>query len=168
MTWWHPSKPAEIAARPWLPPEATLRLEHLLQPTWRVLEHGSGGSTLWFAERVQEVFSVEADLDWWRELSKRAPANARVIFWDAPSLPIAPRPFDLLLVDGDPVINRWMYLQGAELLVRPGGWVILDNCNREEYAGERASLQGRCRSFETIQTKIGKYLNTEFYQLEGN
>ena len=48
-------------AKPWVPFEATDWLEHYLKPDMRVFEYGSGGSTIFFAQRVAEVISIEHD-----------------------------------------------------------------------------------------------------------
>ena len=51
-------------AKPWIPFEATNWLEHYLKPHMKVFEYGSGGSTIFFAERVAEVISIEHDKKW--------------------------------------------------------------------------------------------------------
>jgi len=51
-------------AKPWIPFEAANWLEHYLTPHMKVFEYGSGGSTIFFAERVAEVFSIEHDKKW--------------------------------------------------------------------------------------------------------
>lgn len=67
---------------PWLPFSAISMLERILEPDARVFEYGSGGSTLFFAQRVQQVFSVEHNRDWWVEttqvLTERGCRNAEV------------------------------------------------------------------------------------------
>src|SRR5882724_5296346 len=50
--------------RPWLSFAATRFLERQLKPAGRVFEWGSGNSTIFFAERVAEVVSVEYDSAW--------------------------------------------------------------------------------------------------------
>jgi putative heme iron utilization protein len=44
---------------PWLTKEAILLLERLLRPDDIGLEFGSGRSTIWFAERVEKLISIE-------------------------------------------------------------------------------------------------------------
>jgi predicted O-methyltransferase YrrM len=51
-------------AKPWIPFEATNWLEHYLKPHMKVFEYGSGASTIFFAERVAEVTSIEHDKRW--------------------------------------------------------------------------------------------------------
>jgi len=64
-------------AEPWVPFEATDWLQHYLKPDMHVFEYGSGGSTIFFAERVAEVISVEHDQEWHAQVS-RALAQRRL------------------------------------------------------------------------------------------
>ena len=56
---------------PWLTPAAIRLLESLLRPADRGAEFGSGRSTIWFAERVAALTSVEHDEQWYRAISAR-------------------------------------------------------------------------------------------------
>ena len=125
---------------PWWVPAATDRLARLLRPDWRVFEWGSGASTLWLAERVAHVVSIEHDPAWNAELRPRLPAN--VTFRFIPSdrgavnfgayvdsiLDHQPELFDLVIVDGE-MRTPCMWL--AFPRVRPGGWLLLDNSECE-------------------------------------
>jgi hypothetical protein len=53
------------AGLPWLTFPVIEWLEANLAPTMRVFEWGSGGSTVFFAQRVGSVVSVEHDADWY-------------------------------------------------------------------------------------------------------
>jgi predicted O-methyltransferase YrrM len=57
-------------AKPWIPFAAAHWLRHYLQPSMKVFEYGSGGSTIFFAERVAEVTSVEHDKQWHKQVSQ--------------------------------------------------------------------------------------------------
>ncbi len=57
--------------KPWLTPLANALLPDLLRPTDRGIEWGSGGSTAWFAERVQQLTSVEDDPQWYQLLTDK-------------------------------------------------------------------------------------------------
>jgi len=52
------------AALPWLGYRATRRIARIVGPGTRVLEFGSGLSTVWFARRGAEVLSVDAHEEW--------------------------------------------------------------------------------------------------------
>ena len=49
---------------PWLGYRAVKRLDELIEPDWRILEFGSGMSTIWFARRCAFVLSLETDDRW--------------------------------------------------------------------------------------------------------
>jgi hypothetical protein len=57
-------------AQPWIPFEAENWLQLYLKPHMKVFEYGSGGSTIFFAERVAEVCTVEHDKKWHRLVSR--------------------------------------------------------------------------------------------------
>lgn len=161
-SWYIPSTPATVSTQPWLHPSATDYLERLLNSEWSVLEHGAGGSTVWFSERVKKVVSVEGDQRWRQFVREKAPANVVLLS----GLPTPKYPdYDLFFIDGDHE-GRAQGLLQAHLYVRPGGWVVLDNANRPEYRRERlkfsecATLQ---MSFDN-NIPISKYFVTEFWQ----
>lgn len=55
-----------VDRRPWLTYRAAKWLDSYLKPGMRVFEYGSGGSTVFFARRVKQVFSVEHNLQWYQ------------------------------------------------------------------------------------------------------
>ena len=149
---------------PYLHPEAVRILESLLKPHFKVIEFGGGGSTVWLAERVAQVITYEKNPDWFAVLAncklpnvtlKQAVHNA------------GDRDADMLIIDGEPVEARTKWLVHAIEIVKQGGWVVLDNCNRPEYEFQRNELQRRCEYFITFGSHpLGhNYTHTEFYKL---
>ena len=69
---------------PFFTPKAIKALDAHLSPEMQVFEWGSGMSTLWFAERVRRVVSVEHDSKWYRrtaeEITKRDLRNVTLIY----------------------------------------------------------------------------------------
>ena len=55
---------------PWIPYPAIRSIRKLAKPNWRVLEHGSGMSTIWWSYLVDHVDSVEADRHWHATICK--------------------------------------------------------------------------------------------------
>ncbi len=55
---------------PWLVFDAIEFLKSFLKKDMKVFEYGSGGSTLFFAQRVKEIVSVEHDAFWFGEVTK--------------------------------------------------------------------------------------------------
>ena len=56
---------------PWFTARAITLLEELLQDGDRVLEFGSGRSTIWFAKRCSHVLSIEHDSRWFASVQGR-------------------------------------------------------------------------------------------------
>jgi predicted O-methyltransferase YrrM len=54
---------------PWLTAEAVALLERSLEPAFVGFEWGSGRSTVWFAERVWRLISIEHDPHWYAEVT---------------------------------------------------------------------------------------------------
>lgn len=148
---------------PWLPFMVTDFMSGFLKDDMQVFEWGSGDSTLWLAERVGSVVSVEHDEGWARQL--QLPGN--VILHLEPPEPPAIRAdkaapdayyseclgdvnlrgyastidsygaFDLVLVDGR---ARPSCLRHAVEHVKPGGCLVLDNSERGYYLERTARL----------------------------
>lgn len=165
--WWMRAPSALIQPIPWLSPQAVEYLESIVNPDFRVIEHGSGGSTLWFAERVKEVIAYELDLGWFAMLNERKPENVKLRNANKPAK-YSKQTFDLLLIDGEPVQDRNLWLERAPQLVKAGGWVILDNANRPEYELARTEFSNFAKLIYTADANEPgtHYLYTEFWQCE--
>lgn len=57
-------------AQPWISFGAISFIRKILRPDMYVFEYGSGGSTLFWAEHVKKVVSVEHEPDWFRRMDK--------------------------------------------------------------------------------------------------
>lgn len=110
-------------------------LSAVLSPEVRVLEFGSGDSTIWFSGRAGSVTAIEHDAHW----AKRLPplSNVRVLitscagsWYDDDSSEAYSRAadaeglFDLVVVDG---MARTACAARAPSLLRPNGLVVLDD-----------------------------------------
>ena len=101
-------------------------LESILTSKSRVLEIGSGGSTLWFARRVRWVTSFEHDAGWFRlvmrKLQEAGLTNYHLNFMpDYPELgiPALGGDYDLVFVDGR---GRVRSIKTTYKLVKPSGY----------------------------------------------
>src|SRR4051812_5548373 len=56
---------------PWFSYSAIDFLEEFLSKSMTVCEYGSGGSTLFFAQRTASVFSIEDNAQWYDSVSRR-------------------------------------------------------------------------------------------------
>ena len=130
--------------RPWLGYRAVRRLAGLIQPDWRILEFGSGLSTVWLAERAALVVAIDENPEWHeivvKGLARRRITNVDYRLAEDPETYVAvpgypDRTFDLAIVDG-----RWRASSAEKALraVRPGGWIFFDNSDVPDEDHQRA------------------------------
>ena len=131
--------------RPWMVPAAVERLNVLMNPSWRVLEFGSGASTAWYAARSAHVVSLEDDTAWYEHVQSlltpdlAARCDLRCIplkDFRLVAADLDPASFDLVVVDGnhEPGATRADCAAAARPLVKPGGYVVVDDSDSNEFA----------------------------------
>jgi len=136
-------------------------LESLLDGNMRVIEHGCGGSTLWFAVRVRSVtFLEDVSREWRAAVLSRNPNVCETVSYDGD--------YDLLLIDGMNA-QRPKWIELSHRLVKPGGIVVVDNAERPQYRDALQRLADRCimPTIITAWTPFGKRVDTVFYRLKG-
>ena len=129
---------------PWLTPAAIRLLETLLRPSDRGVEFGSGRSTIWFAQRVAALTSVEHDEQWHAkvsaELKARGLDNVDYVLArpDQPverggesryarsALEFGDASVDFALIDGHYRDHSAKFILPK---IKPGGMLIIDNVN---------------------------------------
>lgn len=126
---------------PWLTSDSITFLDAWLKRDDRVLEFGSGRSTVWLANRCHFITSVENDPAWFDAMSKKLSAFENVDYRFAPlqSASSAESPYlnvlselpeelyDILINDGR--LRCEIAIKGIAKL-RPGGLHVLDNAER--------------------------------------
>jgi len=143
-------KPWPVAeGKPWMCRPAVEQLEQLVVPGMRILEWGSGGSTVFCAKKGAEVICIEHDRSWVKllksELARRklsAQVNINQIDLTANYVDIVDElsgNFDLVIVDGR---RRVECVSKAHNRVVPGGWLVLDDSDREAYSPAYEQLAG--------------------------
>ncbi len=123
--------------RPWLCYNAVRYLERQVRPSWHVLEYGSGASTLWFAQRVAAVHSIEANQNWLAFVRQRLPPGSEqtvTLEYRSGALErveefarLTTHPdasLDCVLIDAH---ARDVCVPEAVRVIRPGGLIVLDN-----------------------------------------
>ncbi|PIR60658.1 MAG: FkbM family methyltransferase [Candidatus Pacebacteria bacterium CG10_big_fil_rev_8_21_14_0_10_44_54] len=102
-----------------------------------VAEYGSGGSTIWWASKVKDVFAVEGDKFWYRKISKNLPINATIHFQSslhkdkyAGAIIKSNKKYDIIVIDGRHRV-RCSFVAVKQLT--SGGVIIWDNTERKEY-----------------------------------
>ncbi len=123
-------------ALPWIPYPAIRHLESLVRDSWKVLEFGSGMSTIWFARRCGFVHSIETEPYWYRMVAamiqQRRLTNVRLEFREAHLDPSGyadlsayeDQYFDFCVVDG---LFRDQAIRTSLKKIKRGGYLFLDN-----------------------------------------
>jgi hypothetical protein len=137
-----------------------------------VFEFGSGNSTLFFANKVKKVISIEHNKDWYQIISKAKPSNVELALTETDSikdylqhfLTLTDKP-DIVIVDG---IHRNECLIKSCDNLSSNGVIILDDSERPEYKKGIESVTGR--GFKRIEfwgiapTVLFKKCTTIFYK----
>jgi len=120
--------------QPWISYSAIQLLARHLGPKSRVLEFGSGMSTIWYAQRAGEVFAVENNAEWFAHIenSLKTKKNVQMAFEGSREGYVnfgrsILGEFDLIIVDGS---YRDLCVSRSIDLLREGGIIYLDNCDR--------------------------------------
>lgn len=126
---------------------------------WSVFEWGAGFSTLWFGRRVAKLVSVENDETWFRKLQSQVgqkelsrvdlrlrPLEAGLPCKYTEAINEDNEKYDMIIVDG-----RNRSLCGMEALkhLKPGGWIVLDDAQREKYGILKFALGPECANMTT-------------------
>lgn len=124
---------------PWLTYGAILMLEQLKMKDFNILEFGSGGSTIFFANRVKHVTSFDTNKEWVSKVKGRADKdfpnitiNCGIMDSFLKFLKNEPdRSYDLILIDSDPKLtNRLELAKMSASKLKMNGWMIIDNYGR--------------------------------------
>jgi len=135
------------ASLPWMPYSTILKLNYIIKKDFNILETGSGGSSLFFLQRCNNLTSVEHDNKWLKELEKNISLTSFKERWtivlkqlneksknESPYLDFLRKQqdesFDLISVDGR---LRSESLKISSNKVKKGGYLLLDNSDRNEY-----------------------------------
>lgn len=119
---------------PWWTYSSCLFVEPRLHSDHRVVEWGSGQSTLWFANHVAEVVAIEHDESWFRGLRDQLPSNATVLLRSRREEYLSAvehvEGFDLAVIDG---LYRNDCASAALGTLSEQGVIVWDNADRSEY-----------------------------------
>ncbi len=130
---------------PWLSRDAIAFIEQWLQPNDFAFEYGSGRSTIWLAQRVNRMRSIEHNIEWSEQVSKeiqlRSLNNVDFQFVKSngsdPSdienyshkvlIGIQDQELDFALVDGIFRDHCALAVMGK---LKPGGLLVIDDAHR--------------------------------------
>lgn len=123
---------------PWMNYSFIDFLEPRLNSFMKVFEYGCGYSTLYLAEKVKSVVSIEHDKAWYDEMSERLnnKNNSKIFYYPSPQQyqvaikEHAEELYDLIVVDGR---DREECVKHIIPYLTEGGVVILDDSRREKF-----------------------------------
>jgi len=122
---------------PWFTYSCNQFILDRLKKEMTVAEFGSGNSTLFFAEKVKEVYSIEHNRDWFNNLNSKKLSNVKLLFTESDSeadyvtsFLSLDKTIDLIVVDG---IHRNKCIEVAIPKLSGNGTLILDDSERNEY-----------------------------------
>ena len=129
-----------MESTPWLTKEAINFLEQVIKcrPDLKILEFGSGGSTIWFAQRTQFLVSIEHNPQWYEKVKKEVLelgfklVDLRLIEHDYYNVcdEFPDQYFDFILVDGR---HRKKCISKGIRILKSGGILMLDDAQRAWY-----------------------------------
>ena len=102
-----------------------------------IFEFGCGYSTLFYAEKVKTVISVEHNIKWINKIKHKIPENVKIIFNDPVDMIQYPQAilktgkiFDIIFIDA---MDRISCIKNALQCLKINGVIILDDSEREKY-----------------------------------
>lgn len=138
----------ENKINPWWVKSVTDLVKRRLNKELTVFEWGSGNSTLFLAQNVGRVVSIEHDLMWYERMKKIIPQNVRLEFCEltyggeyCKKILDEKEKFDLVIVDGR---DRVRCAQNAVESVKENGIIIWDDTERKAYQEGYKFLKEHC------------------------
>lgn len=157
--------------RPWFTTMATEYLTALMQKGMRILEWGSGSSTMWFEQNGCRTLSIEHDPEWFELVRGHVSEHTELRLVDLSERYHRPvknlLEFDIVVIDGR------MRTECAKFVIenikkgeyKPGFVLIFDDSERERYGAEILTLSKLCSSSMSFAGPVNEVLNkmTSFF-----
>lgn len=122
---------------PWLTYSSIKFIEKRLKKKFNVFEYGCGNSTIWFANKVHSITSVEHDKLWLSKVKNTLPDNAVVYYYElnsnndyAKSISETSKKFNVVIIDGR---ERNECVRFCLDYLTDDGIIIFDNTQENEY-----------------------------------
>lgn len=134
------NKPVDNLSQPipWYTYSAIEFIEDKIKSDFNVFEYGSGHSTLWWANKVQEIVSIESNKNWYNYLKSSLINRENISLYLCEEAQdyiqkineFPPQYFDVIIVDGE---HRPECAKEAYLRLKDNGFIILDDSDRTYY-----------------------------------
>jgi len=121
---------------PWYTYPAIEFIENKLSRDFCVFEYGSGQSSLWWAEKVKKVSSVESNPTWFSRIKEVIPENVNLTLIETHELYASEilrfpnNHFDCIMIDG---INRNRCAEHCVTKLKKNGFIIFDNTDNRDF-----------------------------------
>lgn len=122
---------------PWLTYSSIKFIEKRLKKNFNVFEYGCGNSTIWFANKVHSITSVEHDKLWLSKVKSKLPENAVVHHYElnsnndyAKSINETGKKFNVVIIDGR---QRNECVRFCLDHMTDDGIIIFDNTQENDY-----------------------------------
>ncbi len=146
-------------AMPWISYDAAACIREFLRThvNPRVLEFGSGMSTIWYAKHSAEVCSIDDNEEWFKIVQERLRSagikNVEYFYTDDRQEYVRygkrfDKPFDLIMVDGS---DRGDCVEHSLDCLAKGGIIYLDNSDKNP--------KGTCNEYRKAETLLLEYSN---------
>ncbi len=132
-----------------------------LTPESFVLEFGGGWSSKWFADRCGNLIVIETSSKWARIISEELMGRGYIFvprlglhYLNDVNQKLGAVRADLILIDG---IERMRYLSvmAAWPLLKPGGWLVFDDAQRDQHLNSITWLRKKCSGFVELRWRPG-------------
>ncbi len=141
----------ENTVKPWIHPDVVTMLYKKININTKILEFGSGNSTVYFSKLTDNLYSVEHNIRWYNEIKPQLNNKVKYIlskvdyvpqpskdeiFYNCKTIeelftaPIPDEYFDIIIIDG---IHRVNCAYASLNKLKKGGILILDDSNRIEH-----------------------------------
>lgn len=120
---------------PWLSYSFLYFINPRLRRDFEMFEYGSGNSTLFFAERVKSITSVEHDSGWYRAIKNKVRNNTQLHLLNLDETYVnqihqSNKKFEVILIDGR---MRVKCIKESVKALKDDGVIIVDDSQREKY-----------------------------------
>jgi predicted O-methyltransferase YrrM len=132
-----PEDGARPGDTPWYTMDAIGFLDRYINQEVKILEFGSGRSTIWLSKRTKHITSVETDNKWYQWVKFNAPSiDIRLVSSLQEHIDVCNQfndeYFDLVMLDGDNDFRVDCAIATIPKIKR-GGYLLLDNAERAFY-----------------------------------
>jgi len=122
---------------PWTTYSFIEYIKGYLNKEMELFEYGCGNSTLFYAERVKSVVTVEHDEQWYKKINEKIQTNVKLIYISAEnsneyckSIELDNKTYDVIIIDGR---HRNDCICCSPAYLKQDGIIVLDDSERNDY-----------------------------------